>query len=315
MINKVMVPLDGSPLAEQVLPLAAAIAWRGGADLLLVRVIPMPQAPLRVDGPTLSVAEQVERATWEVQQYLAAIKHQVFEDLASLSSESPRDRIKIDIETTVGLPGIVLPDFAQEQGADLIVMATHGRTGLDRWARGSVADKVIQLSRVPIIAMRPGATGMLSIKRLPRLDRIMVTLDGSGLAETVLPLASRLARRLEAELVLFRVVRLPSLVQTTGPNGAMIETDLWGDLDDEAQRYMQRVAESLTREGVRVQTMLAHDDIAGSILATADTLDVDLIAMSTHGRTGLNRLVFGSIADRVLRASHRPVLIIRPPMD
>jgi nucleotide-binding universal stress UspA family protein len=95
----------------------------------------------------------------------------------------------------------------------------------------------------------------------------------------------------------------------------MVETDLWGDLDDEAEKYMQRVADSLAREGVRVQTVLAHDDVAGSILATADELDVDLIAMSTHGRTRLNRLVFGSVADRVLWASYRPVLISRPPMD
>jgi nucleotide-binding universal stress UspA family protein len=312
MLNTILVPLDGSVFAEQVLPLAVSIASRAGSRLVLVKAAPVPREPLQINEERLSVDEQLAWMTDSAERYLRKVREQVNESVHHTTAGQGGNHLEIATRVLVGDAGPTVADYARECGADLIVMATHGRSGFDRWSLGSVADKLVQLSRVPVIAVRPATTRLISLEALPSLDRILVTLDGSEMAEQVLPLAKALARGFDAELLLFRVAVIPPSVYH-GPDVALVWTDLWEGIVREAGHYLEQVASTLRSEGFQVRAMTARDNVAESILVAADEQDVSLIAMTTHGRTGLARVVFGSVADRVLRAGNRPVLLVRPP--
>jgi nucleotide-binding universal stress UspA family protein len=310
MIRTVMVPLDESALAEQALPLAASIAKQAHARLLLVQVVPLPDEPLSIEDARLSIDEQVANMSSYARQYLRAIRKHL---RASLNGADDDHALEIDVQTLVGEPGVALAEHADTAGVDLIVMATHGRSGFSRWALGSIADKVLQLSRVPVIAMRPDSTNMLNFVTPPPLKRILLTLDGSALAETAIPLTTELAQLFNADVNVFRAALLPAGAYT-GLDTMQLQASLWPTAEQETNAYLNQVAGGLRDQGLRVQPLSAHNNIVESILTSAEEHNVDLIAMTTHGRTGLGRLVYGSVADRVLRGGHRPVLIIRPAM-
>jgi nucleotide-binding universal stress UspA family protein len=313
MFRTVMVPLDGSPLAEQALPLAAAIAQRMGAWVVLVQVVPLPTAPLVLEGVEVSVAEQVERMADVAREYLTAKQQALTACLAGPPAGNPANPARTSFHVLVGEAAPVLADYADSAGVDLIVMATHGQSGVSRWAFGSVADKLLQLSHAPLIALRPNEADSPSLAQLPPLETILVPLDGSELAEQILPLVTPLARSFDAELCLFRVaVPLAVFAMSTD---VMIQATLWDLAEQEACEYLETVGASLSKEGLRVRLLTGVTPIADAILRMAEEYNVGLIAMTTHGRTGLRRVVFGSVADRVLRAGHRPVLILRPPAE
>jgi nucleotide-binding universal stress UspA family protein len=310
MIEKIMVPLDGSRLAEQALPLAIGLAARTRARLLLLRVVPQPYEPLIYAGGYVPIAELAERMCAEARDYLAREHARLTEAAASTSEESAGSVI-VETGVLVGPAGPTIADYAETNEVDLVIMATHGRSGLGRWALGSVADEVRQLCGKPVILVRPSTDEAVDLTRPVTPARLLVTLDGSTMAESVLPLASEVAQLFDAELLLFRAVVLPPVFYGS-PDIGVIEANLWKGFEDEARQYLAEIAGRMQAEGHRVRTVLAADAVADSILSAAEHHNVGLIAMTTQGRTGLSRTIFGSVADRVMRASHRPVLLVRP---
>lgn len=309
MLQTMMVPLDGSALAEQALPLALSIAQRANARLVLVQAVPVPTDPLEVEPAWFSIDEQVELLRQEAQSYLQRIR-----DLLLLAPVPRADRpppIEIAIRTIVGTPGPALADYAAQIEADLVVMATHGRTGLGRWALGSVADKLIQLSTVPLLLLRPGTETPIEFTDPPTVSRLLLPLDGSWLSATAIPLANEMAQLFDAEVILFRAATLPPLAYAS-PDLALLQVDLWEAARQDASNYLSAVRETLTTEGVRARALIAEDNVVAALLTAAIAEAVDLIVMTTHGRTGLNRTVFGSVADRVVRSGQCPVLLFRP---
>jgi len=309
MFRSILVPLDGSDLAEQALPLAVSIAERAGAELTLLQVVPLPKDPLALEGTWLSVDEQLELLQGNAREYLKDVARR----LQAAASGEPRG-LTPKRDTSVGEAAVSIVDYAGAIRADLIIMATHGRSGLSRWALGSVTDRVLQLGHAPMIIVRPQATAPVSSDRLPTLDRIMITLDGSELAEFIFPVATELGRLFHSELVLFRAAVLPA-VSYTSPDVMLLQSDLWTGVEAEARAYLQTVASPLQAQGLKVRTLTMPNSVVDSIVAAAEDTDVDLIAMTTHGRSGLNRVVYGSVADRVVRSGVRPVLVVRPPME
>jgi nucleotide-binding universal stress UspA family protein len=302
-----MVPLDGSTLAEQALPLAMSIALRTGARMVLVRVIPSVVEPLFFEDSYLSPEQVTEQMTESAQRYLSGVQQKVQSTLPSQDTE-------VHVEIRKGPAGPTLADSTAQDQVDLIVMSSHGRSGFSRWSLGSVADQVRRLSRVPMIVLRPSNEDEVGLETLPTLQRILVTLDGSSLAERVLTLAGELAYLFDAELLLFRAAVLPPAFYAS-PDLTVVEASLWLGMQEEAARYLEEVAGSLTTQGHRVRCVVARDRVPETILKVAEEHDVSLIAMTTHGRTGLSRLLLGSVADRVGRESHRPVLLVRPPLE
>ncbi len=301
MYRRILVPLDGSPIAEQVLPLTKRLAAPregpkpcGPSSVLLFRAIEPMHDKLRVDGELLSVADQIELLRESAVEYLETVRR----DFAAAG-------IPADREVEVGLPAAAILHAAETRQVDLIAMATHGRTGLQRWVYGSVTDKVLSSARLPILLVRAGA-----VAQSGPITGILVPLDGSELAERALGPAVSLARSLDAEILLYRAWQA-QMYAVSGMLSGGAALALEDDIRAAVQDYLKRKASELSEQGVRVRWQAGYQTAPEGILEVGLKERPGLIVMSTHGRSGLGRWVMGSVADRVLRTSNLPVLLIR----
>jgi nucleotide-binding universal stress UspA family protein len=288
MPETILVPLDGSALAERALPVAEGMARAMHAHLILARSTHASTFP-GVD-PTDGEVGAISKA----QAYL--------EVRASLVL-----RAGLTVETAVlyGEAASTLTEEIHIRRADLVVMATHGRSGPDRWVHGSVAETVLRRSPVPVVVIPPRAPHAWPIDRSPS---ILVPLDTSELSEASLGPTTALAAGLGARLVLLQVEQPP-------PAGAYGEPTVYPVFDpraevEAAKRHLAGVAAHL-RSCVR-DVRVEYGQPVPTIIRVADEEHVDLIAMATHGRTGLARLVLGSVATGVLQQASLPLVLIRP---
>jgi nucleotide-binding universal stress UspA family protein len=217
----------------------------------------------------------------------------------------------VDAECKV-IEGTVLPTLEEEiagSDPDLIVMATHGRSGISRAWLGSVADNLVRHIHKPILLIRARADGAENFEL--RTDNILITLDGSALAETVLAHAIAISEPSKTRITLLRVVP-PAYVATEF--NALVQSDArLRERVDAAHAYLNDVATKLSVEGYLVDTeVVVSAFAAGAILDYAEQNHTDIICMATHGRSGMKRLLLGSVADKVLRAANGPVLLYRP---
>jgi nucleotide-binding universal stress UspA family protein len=293
MYRRILIPLDGSPLAEQVLPLAKMFAARFNATVVLFQAVAPIHQDLRVAGEIFQADEQTELARWRAREYLESI-HQ---DFAAAG-------IIVEREVRVGAPAPSILEFAEQAEIDLIAMTTHGRTGVLHWVYGSVADKVLHGARVPILLVRANEQ---SAAPKP-LTRILVPLDGSELAERALAPARQLAAEFDAEVLLLRVWETPLY----GPEDSPVVMEaLEQAASTNAKDYITHTACQLQAQGVPVRGETKNGAVVESILEQAQDSATNLIVMSTHGRSGVGRWVMGSVADGVLRVASVPVLLIR----
>lgn len=289
-MKTIIVPLDGSELAEQALPFATTLARHQHAEIVLTTAI--TAGDRWIDDGIVRKWEAEEQAG--VEAYLRSI-------VDKLEEQGIRVRSHVDW----GHPQVVIESVADREGADLIVMTTHGRSGVTRWTMGSIADKVLRTTNTPVILIHP----TLHASAPESVRSIAVALDGSPLAEAALPEAERLARAMGASLLLVRVVVPPALLYgAQGLPGAMPVLE---DLEDDARVYLEQTAERIHRHDLKVDVAVAVGVPAEVILGLAGDSGADLIAMTTHGRSGLDRWMFGSVADAVVRHGELPVLIIR----
>ena len=293
MYRRILVPLDGSPLAEQALPLAKMFAVGFQAAVVLFQAIPPIRETLRVDGEVFPVDEQTELLRWQAREYLES----VHKDFAAAGIAAER-------EIRAGVPAPAILDLVESTGIDLIVMATHGRTGVGRWVYGSVADKVLHGARVPLLLVRASEQPVAP----QPLTRILVPLDGSELAERALEPARQVAEAFDAEVLLFRAWDMPLYGMEEPLN---VVESLERAVRASAEDYVTHSTCQLQAQGMRVRGETQGGTAAEGILEQAQHVKASLIVMSTHGRSGVSRWVMGSVADRVLRTSPIPVLLIR----
>lgn len=313
MFTHILVPLDGSKLAERALPVAARIARATGARILLVQAVVVPVAyGLTFEREALQwhLVEDLSKAA---QTYLDEIARS--EQLAGL----PIERV-----VKVGSAANVILDVAVERGVDLVALTSHGRTGIGRWVLGSVANRVADDSIAPVLILYArDDDGADSAEAKPeQLAQILVPLDGSALAEAALAPARTLALALgepgQATLRLMLVVTPSEAAPENMPQALIV---------DGARVYLERVAQRLRAENTAGESLsvtwsvVVNRDVAQGILSAAESGEgmegtpaarSDLIAMTTHGQGGIVRWALGSIADRVLHAAQLPLLIVRP---
>ena len=301
MYHSLLVPLDRSSSAEQALPLALSIARRAHARLDLVEV----HALYALEDPTAGWApffepERDAEYRRQEQRYLDGTA-------TWLTSVSP-----VSVSTGVLSGSTVLAETvadsilarARAGKADLIVMATHGRGPLSRLGIGSVADELIRRAGVPVLLVRPGEMAA-DLFPEPALDNILIPLDGSALAEQVLGPALDLARLTGARCSLLRIIAPRSSARNGALGGSPQEA--------EAEAYLERVAAWVREQGVQVRArVVVAPHVAEAILEEATAQASDLIALATHGRGGLTRLLRGIVADRLVRAAAAPLLIYCP---
>jgi nucleotide-binding universal stress UspA family protein len=294
-LRNILVPLDGSPIAEAALPFATAISARAGANLTLVR-----SALYR----TLfgNVAEEQVRVIRNAEDYLV---HAAM----GLRANGLRVHTRVPLG---GPPAQWIVDESELVDADLIVMATHDREGLDRWVHGSVADDVVHSSTVPVMLVRGTADVQLAQRFEAHAPTLLVPLDGSQLADAALPVASELADAMSARMVLVAVVPRPG--QLVVGQGGAIMTYAGAEhaaLEAEARAYLQARGESVGKDA-NVGTVVRYGTAATEISATADQYAAAAVVMTTHGRTGPIRSMLGSVAGGVLHHTNVPVVVIRP---
>jgi nucleotide-binding universal stress UspA family protein len=281
MFKKLLVPLDGSAQAAVALPLARAVARQTGAAQRLLRVVP----PTRAD----------------VEDHLHG---EARDNLARIAAElAAGDR---EVDTAVRHdqnPGAAIVREAGRWPADLIVMATHGRSGLARVLIGSVAQRVVSESPVPVLLLRPGG------RRVAHLTTLLVPVDGSPDGSRALGVALPLAQETGARIVLLQVV-VP-FVQRYFDESLAVDP-MW---DEEAltsaRGYVEALAGRLREAGISAQGRVTQGPIPQQIVDTAAEVAADVIVMSTHALTGPARALLGSVADEVVRTAPLPVLLIR----
>jgi nucleotide-binding universal stress UspA family protein len=295
MIQTILVPLDGSALAESILPAVQQIARLSGATLRLIHVA----EPVRGRPADAASREQA------VRQYLASVAQR-------LTGEG----LTVTTDMLAGDPAESI--IQAGQSVELIAMGTHGRSGIGRWVYGSVADKVLRGATVPVLLVRARAEGPVA-GEAPAA--IVVPLDGSDLAEHALPLAALLSRAGGVTLTLVQSVYWSELGVAGGfPDGygTLMSAEIAIEAAEEgAHAYLDEVVAKLSAQGATVQPIISHAPAADAILDAVETSHAGLIVMTTHGRGGLGRFVYGSVADRVLRAATVPVLLVRAgvPLD
>ena len=300
MFRSIMVPLDGSPFAEQALPLATELARRSGAILQVALVHhPVPALATAIEVPDIE-AQLDQEARAHEQTYLSSILERL------------RRTANIPV-TSVLLDGPVaesLQHQVESSGADLVVITTHGRGPVSRFWLGSVADHLMRVLHIPVLMIRPTPAGEVT----PALRRILVTLDGSPFAERALDSALMLARPVGASLDLLMAVE--PILPVVDPFGMMplpISPDVDAQHMESATDYLESVAARLRRDGVVVTAhAVPGAGAAATILAQADALSADLIAIASHGAGGYRRAMIGSVADKVVRGSNHPILVVRP---
>ena len=300
MFKKLLIPLDRSPLAQQAVGQAAAIALAAHAEIDLVLVHqPMPFAGFK-DEP------------WNEDQW--ASDHRYVESVASELAFVP-----VTHQVMRGEASEMICGRARDVNADLIVMTSHGRTGLSRLWLGSVAGGVLRRSPIPVLMLRPVETKSEIAAAHRLFKHILVPLDGSAFGADILASASMLAECSGARITLLRVIEPVPMALAIGVDMGAVYPPFIPDevatnrLAEEAAAELDDVARRLFEQGsVRVEAeVVIASGIAQAINDFARAHSVDVIAMSTHGR-GASRFIMGSVADKVLHGSGLPMMMYRP---
>lgn len=280
MFQQIMVPLDGSEVAERALPCAEQLARLSGATIHLIHVIEQPPDPSRL----VWVPDMVEAVpTGMYADLVAAETRQATMYLDKMHAQVTAAGLRAHAAPLTGHAAAALLDYERAAGIDLVVMCSHGRSGLARFAFGSVTDRLLRHGTAPVLLVR-------AFGREVALAQAVVPLDGSARAEEALRIVDALAHDGLRAVTLLRVIDAAE----QGP---------------EAERYLTAVAHRLQHAPLVCQCRVEHGDPAAAIIATAGA--TELVVMATHGRSGLTRWALGSVADRVMRGDVAGVLLVR----
>lgn len=286
MWKRILVPLDGSNLAELALAYAEELAMVFGSEVVL----------LYVSGP-------------KEEQYRHM--HQLYmEEVAKRVGGHVRKPARVTTVVLSGEPAEEIINYAEKNNVSVIIMASHGRSGVTAWVMGSVASNVLRTTEVPVLLIK------VPPRKTPRkrlLERVLLPLDGSKRGEVAVPYVKRFIERLGSEVILFGVVAAGQHVRTVGGLDYILYPEAELELvKAEAREYLDRVYRRLKgRKGALRVELKVGDDIAGEIIRFADKAKASLIAISAHGHSGIEKWVFGSVASKIVQASRIPVLVVR----
>ncbi|MBI2857031.1 MAG: universal stress protein [Chloroflexi bacterium] len=287
MYSKLLVPVDGSLLAEAALPYAAQLAAGEGCEVTLAYV-----APAGGGG--------CERM------------HELYlEKLGDLlkAMDGARGARTLAVRLA-GEPAEKIVEYADQVHVDLIVMTTHGASGIRRWALGSVADKVVRSTARPVFLVRSKECPTAP-HQLGPMKRVVMPLDGSKEAEAVIPFMEEIASAAGMEVVVLQA--LPTGYPSVVALGYEHNKQLLESERAAAGAYLGGIVDRFKQKGVPTRAQVRVDGAAGGILKVVKEEAADLVAMTTHGRSGVSRWVLGSVADRILREGATPLLLVRPP--
>ncbi|MFZ1399277.1 MAG: universal stress protein [Candidatus Promineifilaceae bacterium] len=288
--KKILLPLDGSPLAERALAPAIRLAVGMSAEIVLLHVV----VPLDIDFvlPEASLPQ----ATEEAERHLAAVSARF-----ATAGVNMTTAVVVDFNTATAVI-----NCAEENDVDFIVMSSHGRSELTRWRYGSVTARLLRQATCPVLVI-PDQTGDKPVA----FRRILLPLDGSDMAAQALEPAVALAQAVSAELVLLRAVPLPFMAEELIAPERSIE-QIEAEVRAKALAYLEQIKTSLTGAyDIPVKTAAIIGSAADVIIDYADEHEVDLIVMNSHGRSGILLWTYGSVTEKVLLGTDRATMIVR----
>lgn len=287
--QKILVPLDGSDLAEKALPYAKTIAKLKNSEVVLFAV---------------SITTSGGRRNRLLKSYL---------DVNAKSLES--QGIKASTAVSYGDVAEDIIEYADKNKVDLIIISTHGYSGIKRWMLGSVTQKVLYGTCTPVLLIKSKSPKISKIE----FKKILLPLDGSLFSETTFPYVEELTKDTNAEIVLLQVSE-PPVVPSYGnrpinPTWEKYRDTLWAELQQQSIEYLKKVKTDLGKRGMKIKSQVIKGEfgeVAQSIMQVAKKENVNLVAIATHGRTEVSRWVYGSVTSRIAEESLQPVLLIRP---
>ncbi len=303
--SRILVPLDGSVLSESAIPLALSLGAPQSSDYVFVSIArPVTSSIGLREGQSHQWQTPADIASEKLSEAQASSARYLEEIAGRYPGISPL------LVVGAGDPATVIERIADGHDADLVVIASRGRSGMVRGLLGSVTDRLLQISECPVLVTRPGVEQLRSTHS-GQLKSLIIPLDGSDLSERAIEYGGWLASSLGIPVHLIRCVRYPTLSANSNEMG--FEPGLLAgvaELEVEAEKYLQAHAAALSATGVEVACNVAAGHPRNQIVELANTLPDPLIVMTSHGSTGLTRWALGSVADGLLRTSTTPVLLL-----
>jgi nucleotide-binding universal stress UspA family protein len=299
MYNKILIPLDGSKTAEKVLPYARYLAGKNNASVELLAIVDIAEMVTHIPAEKARFLDtMIENGMRSSETYLRGIA-------------ATFHGAKVDCTVEKGRAEETVIEKGETDRAMLIAMATHGRSGLNRFLLGSVAEKVLRGAANPLLLVR--ATEKAKSEGEADFKTVIVPLDGSELAESVLPTVVGAAKKLGLEVLLFRAYNIPYNTYA-GDEGyyAVNYDDLIAGVRDEANAYLAKKVAEIKKLGVEKVTSVSAEGFAGDeIISLGRKTPEGVIAMCSHGRSGVKRWVLGSVTETVVRHTVDPMLVVR----
>ena len=299
MYTKILIPLDGSKTAEKVLPYARFLAGSLKLPVELLAVVDIVEMATHISADRARYLDtMIEDSVRNSEQYLKGI-----------AGTFPSGNTKCTVEK--GKAEQMIIEAAAADKGTLITMATHGRSGMNRWLLGSVTEKVLRGGTNPMLLVRATEEGKTDGEAT--LKSIVVPLDGSELAEGVLPTVAELAKTLKLAVVLFRAYSIPTSAYAGGEGYYAVNyEELLTAMKEEAVDYLEKKTEAVKKLGIANVSYVAKEGFAADEIISLSRKSPDnLIAMCTHGRSGVKRWMLGSVTETVVRHSADPVLVLR----
>ena len=297
MYEKILVPLDGSQLAEVALPYAEELAGRIGSEVTLLFVhesIDDPNQYLR-QVYIQKIVESTKRAA------------EIYSGILDAQSATHVNSVSL-----FGYPAEKIVEYADKENIGLIIMSTHGQSGIKRWPLGSVADKIVKATTRPVVLIRAKGAQPDNIRKQGIFKKALVPLDGSKEGEVVLPYVEALASKLKVKVILVQVLAAscPGYTAEGYDNLAYTEQELQSNKEI-ALEYLNNVGNRLKKKGITVVSEVKFGAAPEEIISYAAETRADVVAMSTHGRSGIGHWILGSVAERVLNEGNTPLLLVR----
>jgi nucleotide-binding universal stress UspA family protein len=299
MFDPVLVPLDGSLLAECALPHAIAIARAFDAKVVLLRVLDKNQA-----GEKTQLFDLVN---WQINKTAAKLY------LEKTGARLQKAGVRIETAVLEGLVAESITEFAQNQGIKLIILSSHGRSGLSQWGISSVTQKIIFSAPTSVLIIRAHQPALSELVE-GQYKRIMVPLDGSRRAENVLPMVTLLARFHKSWIHVVHVVKMPEMARQMplAREDMELSERIVSRNREEAIRYLDQVRLQSPLDGIDVQThLLTSDNAAAALHELAEKEGIDMVALSAHGYSGYNQWPYGGMVNNFVLYSKVPLLIVQ----
>ncbi|NUM54023.1 MAG: universal stress protein [Candidatus Hydrogenedentes bacterium] len=299
--TNILVPTDFSTYANYALKYAVALAKQFGATLHFAHVLDRA-ALAGVRGNEMWLGESESHAVMDSMREHAASR------MAHLKQIADDEGVRSQEHVRLGNPTQEILEIAEQTDSTLIVIATHGRSGVEHLVFGSVAEKIVRQSPVPVLSVKhPEHEFVKEYDLSLELKRILFPTDFSPFSDKGLPFAKSLAKEFDATLVIFHATEVPVVLPEAMPDAAI---QLGPQLEDESRALVKKMCDDIT--GVTVEGEVRVGSAFREISAYAESTNVDLIVIPTHGRSGLGHVLFGSVAEKVVRVARCPVMTIRP---